>query len=193
MKKAIVPVLLAGIAFSGLASCPNNRAASVSERGENLGQFRPGQSRVPALLSVYPSKSEPARIHDPFGEESYVLPPLVYTCGSDFFLRSPVRGSDLGNTLPSRPSQTGRTVPSTNKSGADSETLPEGKGRDLMFEACVQCHDFKVVLSQRKTREAWRRSVNEMIWRGAPLVDNEAAEITSYLGASFGAEKGEKD
>ena len=85
--------------------------------------------------------------------------------------------------------EAGQSAPSAIKRGTDTEVLPEGKGRDLMLEACVQCHDFKVILSQRKARDAWRRSVNEMIWRGAPLVDEEAAEITSYLGSRFGAEK----
>jgi hypothetical protein len=48
-------------------------------------------------------------------------------------------------------------------------TLPEGPGRALMLQACVQRHDFKSVVSQRKTAEAWRRTINEMIWRGARI------------------------
>jgi mono/diheme cytochrome c family protein len=65
-------------------------------------------------------------------------------------------------------------------------TLPEGPGRALMLQACVQCHDFKSVVSQRKTVEAWRRTINEMIWRGAPLLTDEAAVLADYLAASFG-------
>jgi len=66
--------------------------------------------------------------------------------------------------------------------------LPEGAGRSLMLQACVQCHDFKSIVSQRKTAAAWRRTVNEMIWRGAPLIADEAAVITDYLAAAFGPE-----
>jgi mono/diheme cytochrome c family protein len=65
-------------------------------------------------------------------------------------------------------------------------TLPEGPGRALMLQACIQCHDFKSVVSQRKTVEAWRRTINEMIWRGAPLLADEAAVLADYLAASFG-------
>jgi mono/diheme cytochrome c family protein len=64
--------------------------------------------------------------------------------------------------------------------------LPEGAGRALMLQACVQCHDFKSVVSQRKTAEAWRRTINEMIWRGAPLMADEAAVLADYLSAAFG-------
>lgn len=70
----------------------------------------------------------------------------------------------------------------------DGAAFPEGAGRSLMLQACVQCHDFKSIVSQRKTATAWRRTVNEMIWRGAPLVADEAAIITDYLAAAFGPE-----
>ncbi len=74
----------------------------------------------------------------------------------------------------------------------EGASLPEGAGRALMLQACVQCHDFKSIVSQRKTTDAWRRTVNEMIWRGAPLVADEAAVLTSYLAASFGTESGSR-
>ncbi len=71
-------------------------------------------------------------------------------------------------------------------SGQKGPALPEGAGRALMLEACVQCHDFKSVVSQRKTAEGWRRTVNEMIWRGAPLLPGEVAILADYLTAAFG-------
>jgi mono/diheme cytochrome c family protein len=71
----------------------------------------------------------------------------------------------------------------------ETVTLPEGVGRALMLQACIQCHDFKNIVSQRKTADAWRRTVNEMIWRGAPLLADEAVVLTDYLGAAFGTER----
>ena len=70
----------------------------------------------------------------------------------------------------------------------EAATLPEGAGRALMLQACVQCHDFKCIVSQRKTPAAWRRAVNEMIWRGAPLMADEAAVLADYLSGAFGTE-----
>ena len=67
--------------------------------------------------------------------------------------------------------------------------LPEGEARDIIFHACVQCHDLRNTVSQRKTAASWKRTVDEMIWRGAPLMADEAETITKYLAASFGPDK----
>ena len=70
-----------------------------------------------------------------------------------------------------------------------AQYLPAGRGRTLMLEGCVQCHDLRNSVSQRKTEAAWRRTVDEMIWRGAPLMADEAEVITKYLTESFGPDK----
>jgi mono/diheme cytochrome c family protein len=67
--------------------------------------------------------------------------------------------------------------------------LPAGAGREIMLKACVQCHDLKNTVSQRKTADGWRRTVNEMIWRGTPLVGDEAGVVARYLAESFGPDK----
>ncbi len=65
------------------------------------------------------------------------------------------------------------------------ENLPPGEGQTLVLEACVQCHDLRAVVSQQKSEAAWRRTVDEMVWRGAPLMPGEAEVVTKYL-ATFG-------
>ena len=67
--------------------------------------------------------------------------------------------------------------------------LPDGSARDLIFQACVQCHDLQNTVAQRKTAAGWKRTVDEMIWRGAPLMADEAETISKYLAASFGPDK----
>lgn len=67
-----------------------------------------------------------------------------------------------------------------------AQYLPAGEGKTIMLKACVQCHDLRNTVSQRKTEEGWRRTVDEMVWRGTPLVGNEAEVITRYLVKSFG-------
>lgn len=71
-----------------------------------------------------------------------------------------------------------------------ADMLPFGPGRALVMEACVQCHDLRAVVSQRKDRAAWRRTVNEMVWRGAPLYPGEADVIGDYLAEAFGPAAG---
>lgn len=84
-----------------------------------------------------------------------------------------------------------RTVSELLPEGA--EHLPAGEGRAIMLRACVQCHDLRNTVSQRKTEEGWRRTVNEMVWRSTPLVGDEAEIVTKYLARSFGLDKSEPD
>lgn len=66
------------------------------------------------------------------------------------------------------------------------DPLPPGPGRTLLAEACAQCHQLRPIVTQRKAEAAWRRTVDEMVWRGAPLMPGEAAVLARYLAASFG-------
>lgn len=68
------------------------------------------------------------------------------------------------------------------------ESLPPGPGQQLVLNACVQCHDLRWVTSQHKSETAWRRTVNEMLWRGAPLLPGEVDIITRYLTNSSGGQ-----
>lgn len=72
---------------------------------------------------------------------------------------------------------------------AAQENLPPGPAVPLILDACVQCHDLRAVVSQRKTETAWRRTVDEMIWRGAPLIPGEADVIARYLSSTFGTQQ----
>lgn len=68
---------------------------------------------------------------------------------------------------------------------AAQPSLPPGPGRTLLAEACAQCHELRPIVTQRKPEAAWRQTVNEMIWRGAPLLPGEADVLVAYLAASF--------
>ena len=80
-------------------------------------------------------------------------------------------------------------VPAQEKTILPENYFPDGPGRDLVFQTCVQCHDLRNTVSQRKTMTAWKRTVDEMIWRGAPLMSDEAEIVTRYLAAAFGPDK----
>ena len=69
------------------------------------------------------------------------------------------------------------------------ENLPPGPAVPLMLKACVQCHDFQWIASQRKSEAAWRRTVSEMIWRGAPLQPGESDVLTKYLATELGGDR----
>jgi len=93
----------------------------------------------------------------------------------------------LASIVVGAPRQQGQTPPE--KAVVPENYLPDGEGRNLIFQACVQCHDLRNTVSQRKTAAGWKRTVDEMIWRGAPLMADEAETVTKYLAASFGPDK----
>jgi cytochrome c-type biogenesis protein CcmH/NrfF len=82
-----------------------------------------------------------------------------------------------------------QSADSQEKSTRFEDYLPEGDARNLILQGCVQCHELRNTVSQRKTAAGWRRTVNEMIWRGAPLSADETDIITKYLAVSFGSDK----
>jgi mono/diheme cytochrome c family protein len=69
---------------------------------------------------------------------------------------------------------------------SSEENLPPGPGRRLLAQACAQCHQLRPIVTQRKGEADWRRTVDEMVWRGAPLMPGEAAVLARYLADAFG-------
>ena len=64
--------------------------------------------------------------------------------------------------------------------------LPEGQGKALLIDACVQCHTLESTVVQRKDRMGWQKTVNDMILRGAFLTPAEAETIVAYLSKVLG-------
>jgi sulfite dehydrogenase (cytochrome) subunit B len=67
--------------------------------------------------------------------------------------------------------------------------LAEGPGRDQVQASCSMCHslDYIVMNSPFQDRAAWERTVAKMVKvYGAPLSDEDAAAIVSYLERSYG-------
>lgn len=69
-----------------------------------------------------------------------------------------------------------------------AELLPPGEGRDLVLSSCASCHNLKSVVDARKSRDAWAKSINDMIQRGAPVFPEEIGPMTAYLSKAFGAD-----
>jgi len=55
-----------------------------------------------------------------------------------------------------------------------------------VLATCNGCHNLKGVVTGRKTRDEWTKSVNDMIVRGAEIFPQELEPITTYLSAAFG-------
>ena len=64
--------------------------------------------------------------------------------------------------------------------------LPEGKGKTILVRACVGCHEIDTVMGSRYTESGWRRTVDDMVSRGAEGSEQEIADVVAYLTKYFG-------
>lgn len=68
--------------------------------------------------------------------------------------------------------------------------LPDDEGKGLILATCVQCHaSLGYVLGLRKNSEGWRRTVNDMVSRGAQVTPEESEIIINYLVKHMASEK----
>jgi competence protein ComEA len=67
--------------------------------------------------------------------------------------------------------------------------LPEGKGKDIVENACGDCHDFDRIVRQSLTTDQWRNTLREMVENGASLNPEDWDTIVAYLAKNFGPGK----
>lgn len=73
-----------------------------------------------------------------------------------------------------------------------SQLLPDGEGKGLILATCVQCHNLRYVVSQRKDADGWRNTVHDMVARGTQVTWEEAEIIARYLAEHRSLEKEKK-
>jgi mono/diheme cytochrome c family protein len=70
--------------------------------------------------------------------------------------------------------------------GGSPPRLPEGEGKQILATVCTACHSVEVVTGKKWSRERWDANVQDMIGRGAPVSQAEAAGLVNYLTRNFG-------
>jgi hypothetical protein len=63
--------------------------------------------------------------------------------------------------------------------------LPEGEGRAILLNICTMCHDLQRVRTRRASVEGWKELLDEMIFEGAPLADDQIPVLLTYLARNF--------
>jgi hypothetical protein len=63
--------------------------------------------------------------------------------------------------------------------------LPEGEGKAILLNICTMCHDLQRVRTRRATVEGWKELLDEMIFEGAPLADDQIPVLLTYLARNF--------
>ena len=63
--------------------------------------------------------------------------------------------------------------------------LPEGKGKDVVVNACSSCHTLDRIAALRLSEEGWRNTLRQMIENGASLNPADVNPIIAYLVANW--------
>ena len=65
------------------------------------------------------------------------------------------------------------------------ESFPDAPGRDTLILACTQCHALGKMAVAELTADDWQFIVYDMISRGAPVHQEDIADLTKYLQDNF--------
>lgn len=101
----------------------------------------------------------------------------------------PKASSTMSRAEPNASSSRTNEVARDSVAADPSQLLPDGEGKGLILATCVQCHNLRYVVGQRKDAEGWRRTVHDMVARGTQVTSDEAEIIARYLAEHRSMEK----
>ena len=81
-------------------------------------------------------------------------------------------------------------APAQSAPAAADGAMPDGPDRVMVTKTCTACHLASQVTAQRKTKDHWAATVDQMISFGAQVSDDDYPKIVDYLSAHFGAGTG---
>ena len=67
-----------------------------------------------------------------------------------------------------------------------ADDLPEGKGKDVVFRMCTNCHGLVQITSRQYPKKRWTNVVDDMVTRGAAGSEEDANIVIGYLSRNFG-------
>src|ERR1051326_7833044 len=59
--------------------------------------------------------------------------------------------------------------------------LPDGPGKDILQNACTECHDLQMVYNTGYDNHEWELTVERMITAGANVTPDQAPTLVDYL------------
>ena len=65
--------------------------------------------------------------------------------------------------------------------GGDQINLPEGPGKEILQNACTQCHGLDMVVGTGYDRQEWQLTLERMITAGADMKPDQIPMLTDYL------------
>ncbi len=72
---------------------------------------------------------------------------------------------------------------------AQSPDLPPGSARAKVSNACLECHESRIILQQRLGTATWTKEVDKMIKWGAVVDAADRDAVIDYLSTNFPPDK----
>lgn len=72
---------------------------------------------------------------------------------------------------------------------AQDYLLPDAPGKKELTQSCEICHGIEAIVKHRRSPHQWDDMVNLMIWRGAPVTDEQKQVMLTYLKTYFAQER----
>jgi competence protein ComEA len=69
---------------------------------------------------------------------------------------------------------------------AASPQWPDGPGKEVTLQLCVNCHEATVVEMHRQSRDEWVATIQKMIGIGAEGTEDQFTAALEYLSKNFG-------
>lgn len=72
---------------------------------------------------------------------------------------------------------------------AQDVVLPDGKAKDVVAQACSDCHGLDKIVDNPMSAEKWRTTVEKMVKKGASLSPEQIDMVVDYLSVYFPSDK----
>lgn len=69
------------------------------------------------------------------------------------------------------------------------EPLPAGAGKEKAEDACLGCHEARIIVQQRLNQAAWTKEVDKMIKWGAAVDAKDRDTLIQYFSVNFSPDK----
>jgi hypothetical protein len=70
-----------------------------------------------------------------------------------------------------------------------NEELPAGPAQETAANACLSCHEARIIVQQRLSKAAWTREVDKMTKWGAPVDPKDHDALIDYFSPNFGPDQ----
>jgi hypothetical protein len=77
------------------------------------------------------------------------------------------------------------------RASSPNEELPAGPVQETAANACLSCHEARIIVQQRLSKAAWTREVDKMTKWGAPVDPKDRDALIDYFSANFGPDQAE--